>query len=201
MRLGRRPSCSARSSRRPIRPPRPRSAQRLGLPRRLLALDRRREPRQRRNRARRLQVRGGGRGDRRLLARRGGRDASCSASSAGSRSGSRSATSSASSVRALDNPPVEITVSLLTRLLRLPARAGGRRLGRARGGHGRHLHGLAHPRADDRADPTPGTGGLGDGLPRPERAAVRTAGAAAAADRRLAVRLLDRNADRIRARS
>ena len=45
--------------------------------------------------------------------------------------------------RRLDNPPVEVTIALLSGLLRLPARGGDRGLGRARRGHRRHLHGPA----------------------------------------------------------
>ena len=70
------------------------------------------------------------------------------------------------------------------RLPRLPPGAGARRLRGARGGHGRDLPRLAHAGADDRADPPAGTGGLGDRLPAPERAAVRAGRAAAADDSR-----------------
>ena len=87
--------------------------------------------------------------------------------------------------RRLDNPPVEITRRAPHRLLRLPARAGGRRLGRARGGHGRRLHGLVHAGADDAADATAGPGRLGDRLLPPERPAVRAGRAAAAGHPRL----------------
>ena len=73
-------------------------------------------------------------------------------------------------------------------LRRLPAGAGARRLRRARSGHGRHLHGLAHARADQLADPYPGAGALGDRLLRPQRRALHARRPAAAGDRRRALR-------------
>ena len=71
--------------------------------------------------------------------------------------------------RRLDNPPVEITISLLSGYFAYLPAAGARRLGRARRRDGRDLHGLAHARADDRADPPAGPGRLGDRLPPPQR--------------------------------
>ena len=135
---------------------------------------RRREPRQRRNRARRIQVRGGSRRDRRVLAQRGGR-ALRAQRRRRDRGRARGRLPGPPASKEARQPARRDHRLAADRLLRLPARLRARRLGRARRGHGRHLHGLAHPRADDRADAPPGTGGLGDGLPRPERAAVRAA--------------------------
>src|SRR3954463_6495627 len=112
--------------------------------------------------------------------------------------------------RRLDDPPVEIAIALLSGYLGylpapalrvsggLPAGPGARRLGRARGRHGRDLHGLPHARADDRADATAGTGRLGDRLSAPERPPVRARRAAAADDPGRALGTLDRRADRLR---
>ena len=83
-------------------------------------------------------------------------------------------------------------------LLRLPAGAGGGRLRRARGGHGRHLRGLVHARADDRADAAAGRRRLGDPHLPAQRPAVRPGRAAAAPDPRLAAWPLHRLADRRR---
>ena len=72
--VGGRASCSARSSRRPTRSPRPSIARRLGVPRRAARDHRGREPRQRRHRARALQVRRRRGRHRDVLARRRGRE-------------------------------------------------------------------------------------------------------------------------------
>ena len=73
-------------------------------------------------------------------------------------------------------------------LLRLPAGAGGRRLGGARRRHRRRLRRLVHARADDRADAAAGRRGLGDPDVPAQRAAVRPRRPAAAPDPRLAAR-------------
>ena len=64
-------------------------------------------------------------------------------------------------------------------LRRLPPRRAARLLRRDRGCDRRHLHGLAHARADHRADAHPGTSRLGDPHVPAERAAVPAGGAPA----------------------
>ena len=81
-------------------------------------------------------------------------------------------------------------------LLRLPAGAGGRRLGRARRRHRGRLRGLVHARADDRADAPAGRCRLGDPDLPAQRPAVRPRRSPAATDPRLAAGALDRFADR-----
>ena len=69
-------------------------------------------------------------------------------------------------------------------LLRVPARLGDRRLGRARGRHGRRLHRLAHAGADDGGDAPAGRRILERADVPPQRVAVRPHRPATAADPR-----------------
>ena len=159
--------------------------------------DRGREPDQRRDGARRLQLRRRGRRHGELLA------LACDLALRGGRGRGRCDRAR----RRLRAAPVPAPARPLADgdrdraalgLLRLPARAGRRRLRRARRGHRGHLRGLVHARADDRADATAGRRRLGDPHLPAQRAALRPRRAAAAPDPRLAARALDRLAARRR---
>ena len=69
------------------------------------------------------------------------------------------------------------------RLPRLPPCCGDRRLGRARRGHDRRLHGLVHAATDDRRDAALGRRVLGDPRLSRQRAALRPGRLSAAPDR------------------
>ena len=87
--------------------------------------------------------------------------------------------------RRLDNPPLEVTIAFLTGYFAFLPGVGARRLRRARGRHGRRLHGLAHAGADDGRDAAPGRRAFWSILTLPDqRAAVRARRPAAAADPR-----------------
>ena len=84
------------------------------------------------------------------LGRRGA--GSCSTSSAGIAVGLAVGYIVRQVRRRIDNPPVEMTIALLTGYFAFLPADGAPRLGRARGRHGRRLPRLAHARADDRPD-------------------------------------------------
>ena len=144
---------------------------------------RRREPRQRRDGARPLQVRrrGGRRGNLLTLERvvasrreRGRRDRCRPRSRV--RRAADSAPCRRSADGGLDRSPF--------RLSRVPARGGARRLGRARRGDDRRLHGLVHAAADERRDTALGQCVLGDPRVPDQRDPLRARRPAAARDRR-----------------
>ena len=157
---------------------------------------RRREPGQRRHGARPLQVRGRSGAHRLVLAPACGREPFL----VGSRRHRR---------RARDRPrdPIRAPARLQPAargddrvshwLLRVPAGSGARCVRRARGRHGRRLHGLAYAGADDGRDSAPGRRFLGDLQLPVERAALRPRRPPAAADPRPAARLLVGGAHRL----
>ena len=100
----------------------------------------------------------------------------------------------------LDDPPTEITVCAAHRVSRVPAGGGARRLGGARGGHGRPLHGLVHARAHERGDTPARRGLLDDPDVHPQRSALRARRAPDPACARPARRLVDERARRCRRR-
>ena len=66
--------------------------------------------------------------------------------------------------RRIDDPPVEVTISLLTGYFAFIPADLLARLGRRRGRHGRRLSRLAHTRADDARYPHPGRQACGRSL-------------------------------------
>ena len=156
---------------------------------------RRREPRQRRDRARALQDGRRGGGHRRLLVLERIR-APLPQRDRRTRRRARGGLGGAPGAPPRRRHPDRGGARAPLRLPRLPARSGARRLRRARRGHDRRLHGLVHAAAHDRRDPALGQRVLGDPrLPR-QCSAVRARRAAAARHPRPAQR--DRFADRRR---
>ena len=154
-----------------------------GLPRRIVHDPRGREPDQRRHRARRLP--GGGRRGRRRASRSPTPGwSSCSARRAAIAIGLAVGWVIAEIRKRLDDPPVEVTISLLSGYAAYVPAERARRLGRARRGDDRHLHRLAGAGDLERAAAAGGLLDVGDPDVPAQRAAVRADRAAAPADPR-----------------